>query len=292
MAELSSCPGYHYRAAQVVQQVSLGKDTYRLRIQCPQIARAIRVGQFVMVRVHGLQDPLLGRAFAIYDTDEDCLDIAYLVHGKMTHQFELLRPGDQVDIWGPLGNGFSMAPTDHLVMVAGGIGQTPFLAMAQHYLGRRRYGAAEMPADAEPLANRVTLCYGARNAEYFAGLDDFRTAAVELRLTTDDGSLGEKGLVTDALQRVLDENTRADGLRVCACGPERMLASVCELVRSHNLNTDRRIPLEVSLETPMACGIGICFSCVAKIRQLDGSWDYRRTCIEGPVFCGEAIVWD
>lgn len=292
MAELSSCPGVHYRGTPVVQQVSLGKETYRLRIECPGIARTIRVGQFVMVRVHGLQDPLLGRAFALYDTDEDCLDIVYLVHGKMTHQLELLRPGDRVDVWGPLGNGFSMAPAEHLIMVAGGIGQTPFLAMAHQYLGRKRYGAAETVEDALPLARRVTLCYGARNAEYLAGLGDFRTAGVELRLATDDGSMGEKGLVTDALQRVLDENTNTQALRICACGPERMLASVCELLTSHNLKTHSGIPLEVSLETPMACGIGICFSCVAKIRQPDGSWDYRRTCIEGPVFCAKEIVWD
>jgi len=278
---------FHGLGVRVVDHVLLAQDTYRLRIECPEIATTIRVGQFVMVREHGRQDPLLGRAFALYDADDSCIDIVYLVHGKMTNRLRQLRAGDRLDLWGPLGNGFSMHPTDHLILVAGGIGQTPFLAMAREYLGSRYYGRTCIARGTDPVrsATRVTLCYGVRAEPYFAGTDAFQDAQVELRLATDDGSHGHHGRVTDLLRQVLDEPSN-ESRRVCACGPEPMLEAVCAVMQGHP-----QIPVEVSLETPMACGIGICFSCVARVRQSDGSWDYRRTCIEGPVFAGHDIVW-
>jgi len=165
-------------------------------------------------------------------------------------------------------------------MVAGGIGQTPFLALAKEALGLKQYGGESRQVS---RASRVTFCYGARSADYFAGLNDFEKIGIDIRLATDDGSRGHQGFVTDLLKQVLAERPK-NALIVC-CGPEPMMEAVAKVAHQG------KIPCQVSLETPMACGIGICFSCVAKIRQSDGSWDYKRTCVEGPVFDAGLVEW-
>jgi dihydroorotate dehydrogenase electron transfer subunit len=113
---------------------------------------------------------------------------------------------------------------------------------------------------------------------------DFQAAGIDVRMSSDDGSVGHHGLVTDTLKQVLDETAAEDRLVVC-CGPEPMMHAVSELCGT------RGVRCFVSLETPMACGIGICFSCVTKVRQADGSWDWKRTCVEGPIFEAEKIEW-
>ena len=261
-------------------------DTYRLRIMSSDIARRILPGQFVMLRLAGCDDPLIGRPLALYDTIPAAdgspvgIDVVYLVKGKLTSRLMDMTRGQWLEVWGPLGNGFLPRATEHLVMVAGGIGQTPFLALAQEYLGRKIYG--NPPREVSP-ASKVTLCYGARTYEYLAGVEDFQQLGVDVRIATDDGSRGKKGFVTDVLRGVLAEPGPAK--RIVCCGPEPMMEAVAHIAH------EAKIPCEVSLETPMACGIGICFTCVAKVRGQDGQWDYKRTCVEGPVFDAEAIEW-
>jgi dihydroorotate dehydrogenase electron transfer subunit len=279
----------HGRAA-VVENVRLARDTYRVRLAWPELARRIVPGQFVMLRLAGSGDPLLGRPLALYDTWCDAdgtpqgIDVVYLVVGKMTRRLAEVRAGDQLEVWGPLGNGFSATPAKHLVMVAGGIGQTPFLALGREATGGRHYGE---PGRLGPGVERVTLCYGVRSAEYLAGIEDFKQAGIDVRVSSDDGSVGHHGLVTELLAQVLDEESEdaSGGIRIACCGPERMMEAVAHLAAT------RSVPCEVSLETPMACGIGICFSCVVKVRQPDGTWDYKRTCVEGPIFSAEKIEW-
>lgn len=269
---------------EIVENVRIARDTYRVRFRCPEIAERIVPGQFVMVRLADFNDPLLGRPLALYDTVLDeagrpvGIDVVYLVLGKMTRRLADFRPGQRLDVWGPLGNGFPPRDVEHLVMVAGGIGQTPFLALAQEYLGRRQYGQTPRIATS---SRRVTLCYGVRNRDYLAGVEDFQRLGVEVRISTDDGSAGHAGLVTDLLTHVLAEEPGE--CRVVCCGPEPMMHAVSMQTAAAG------VPCEVSLETPMACGLGICFSCVARVRDEQGGWDYRRTCIEGPVFDAAAI---
>ncbi|MBI3836588.1 MAG: dihydroorotate dehydrogenase electron transfer subunit [Planctomycetia bacterium] len=282
---------YALRACQervtVLENVRVARDTFRVRFHCPQIARRIVPGQFVMVRLADYNDPLLGRPLALYDTilangDGGAavgIDIVYLVLGKMTSQLAQFAPGGQLDVWGPLGNGFAPPSAEHLIMVAGGIGQTPFLALAREALGQRPYGD---PPRSVARAPRVTLCYGAGSKDYLAGVDDFERLGVEVCLSTDDGSAGHHGLVTDLVDQVIARSPRG---RVVCCGPERMMEAVAKTTHAAGIGC------EVSLETPMACGIGICFSCVARVRDEDGGWDYRRTCVEGPVFDAERIEW-
>jgi dihydroorotate dehydrogenase electron transfer subunit len=278
-------------SAEIVENARIARDTYRVRFRSPEIARRIVPGQFLMLRLAGMNDPLIGRPLALYDTvlsrsgEPEAIDVVYLVKGKLSSRLCCAKSGELLDIWGPLGNGFNNSPSTthdspHLIMVAGGIGQTPFFALAQEALGLKRYGD---PPRQVPRAARVTFCYGARSRDYFAGVEDFERLGVDVRLATDDGSRGHHGLVTDLLTQVLAERP-ANPLVVC-CGPEPMMEAVAHVA------LQAKIPCQVSLETPMACGIGICFTCVAKIRQPDGEWDYKRTCVEGPVFDAELIEW-
>lgn len=275
----------------VVSNELIARDTFRIRLECSNVAKTIKPGQFVMLRWDTTQDPLLGRPFALYDTVEAVdgsvigLDVVYLVAGKLTSRLKDVRMGDRLALWGPLGNGFEPRACDHLIMVAGGIGQTPFLAVAKAAKGIRSYDSR----GPSPWCRSATLCYGARSAEFLAGLSDFTTAGVDLRLTTDDGSLGQQGFVTEVLESELElssESGSHSGVRVLCCGPEPMMAETARICGEYNVDC------EVSLETPMACGIGACFTCVARIRQPDGSWDYRRTCIDGPVFDAKNVLWD
>ncbi|MFQ5732919.1 MAG: dihydroorotate dehydrogenase electron transfer subunit [Planctomycetaceae bacterium] len=288
MPEVSALSGLVPAALQsvvpVVENVAMARDTYRVRLRCPEIARQILPGQFVMVRVPGETDPLLGRPFALYDIyteggEPAGVDFGYLVVGKLTRLMTGWKPDDPVEIWGPLGNGFPPPDCDNLVMVAGGIGQTPFLAVAREALGLRRYGT--LPRTIARTADRVTLLYGVRSADYLAGLDDFAMPGLDVQTSTDDGTAGRHGFVTELLQRRLQTDPPE---RVYCCGPEPMMAAVAELCAA------RSVRCWLSLETPMACGFGACFSCVARVRLENSEWDYRRTCVDGPVFPAESLI--
>ncbi len=282
--------GASFVQSKILLNELIAEETHKIRLEAPDIAKKITPGRFIMVRLAGFDDPMLGRAFALYDVIRDgsgvpfAIDIVFLVHGKMTTALANRPVGDIAEIWGPLGNGFSVlqeGPIDELILVAGGIGQTPFLTVGKEALGSARFGSP----DRFPLkASKVTLCYGVRNKSLLAGADDFRDAGMELRIASDDGSIGHHGLVTDLLNEEL-ERTKEKSRQVLCCGPEPMMQAVAEIC------LEQDVPCQVSLETPMACGIGICFSCVAKVIQPDGEWDYKRTCVEGPIFDAAKIVW-
>jgi dihydroorotate dehydrogenase electron transfer subunit len=270
-----------HRAARAIENVGIAERTFRIRLRCPEIAIAIRPGQFVMLRLPGTSDPLLGRPFALYDTalEDDgsptAIDVVYLVVGKMTGLLAQVQAGESVEIWGPLGNGFPALDSEHVVCVAGGIGQTPFLAFARELLGTRGYGG-DAP---RRRAKRVSLYYGVRTATLAAGVDDFRAAGCDVRLASDDGSIGFRGFITQLLA-----NDRPTAPFV-GCGPEPMLHALAKLTATW------KAKCYVSLETPMACGFGACFSCVTKVRTAAG-WDYKRVCLDGPVFDAESLAWD
>ncbi|WP_164102938.1 dihydroorotate dehydrogenase electron transfer subunit [Candidatus Laterigemmans baculatus] len=278
-----------------IEQVARG--TYRIRFAAPEIAERIFPGQFVMLRMAGTSDPLIGRALAMYDVIEDAagrpeaIDVIFIKKGKFTTAVAEAGRGAALDVWGPLGNGFSIAAAETLLIAVGGVGQTPMLALAAEALGRRSFGRPS------GYAQRVTMVYGARSGDLLACTAAFRAAGIDLRLCTDDGSAGERARVPELVERLIEAlpppagdsvSGSAQGstaVRIVSCGPEIMMEKVAAVA------ADRSIPCEVSLETPMACGIGICFSCVARVRQDDGEWDYKRTCVEGPVFDAARIVW-
>jgi dihydroorotate dehydrogenase electron transfer subunit len=268
------------------------RDTFLIRLKAPALAAAIRPGQFLMIRMATGTDPLLGRPFALYDTvlDENgrptSVDIVYLVVGKLTGLLAALKPGAAVEVWGPLGNGFpDLAGLHHVALVAGGIGQTPFLAHVRDLLGRRGYGG--LPARQQ--VQRVSIYYGVRTTALVAGVEDFRAAGATVHVTTDDGSLGARGFVTSLLEQHLAAASESyEGLppqHLIGCGPEPMLRALRKLAHRW------RLPCHLSLETPMACGVGICFSCVAPIKSTEG-WDFKRVCVDGPIFAAATLAWD
>ena len=298
-----------FRLVPILENVAVARDTYRLRLGDAAMARAIKPGQFVMVRPgpEGATDPLLGRPLALYDVVCDsagmptAFDVVYLVVGRGTAALAQRRPGERLAVWGPLGNGFGPPAAGPVLFVAGGIGQTPFLALGRWWLGRARYG--EEPTGPRTCngqhdraiqtrdsgrkpgssTSSVTLLYGVRTAALLAGVDDFRHAGIDVELATDDGTAGHRGFVTDLLARRLERGDRP--AKVVGCGPPVMLAALSRLVEPY------RVPCEVSLENHMACGFGVCFSCVAPIRQADGSTDLRRVCVEGPVVAADLVDW-
>ncbi len=261
--------------------------TFRIRLNCAPIASAITPGQFVMLRLADCDDPLLARPLAMYDTAPSLtsdrsqfLDLIYLVSGKFTQRM-ISSNGQLAELWGPLGNGFPVQTADHLIMVAGGIGFTPFYSLAVEHLGLKRYGS---PSRQTTKPKRISFLVGARNREFLEYLDDFDQLGIEIRRSTDDGTQGHHGFVTDLVREALEEPSDLSRQIVC-CGPERMMEAVAEIAQHYG------VPCQLSLETPMACGIGICFTCVAKVRQAGGGWDYKRTCVEGPVFNAADLVW-
>ena len=278
----------------IEQHELIGEGTYRLRVAAPAIAASAVPGQFVMIRMTGLDAPLIGRALAIYDVVNDdngqptWVDLVYIRKGALTTTLSDSAMGTKVTLWGPLGNGFANRPCDRLIMAAGGIGQTPMLLLGREALGTQEFGKQELGKTERTngWAKNVELIYGARRESLLAGLDDFRSAGFDLTLCTDDGSVGEKRLVPDVLADRLSAIGKDESVRVVTCGPEIMMEKVAEVCEA------AKIDCQVSMETPMACGIGICFSCVAQVRQ-DGpeEWDYKRTCVEGPIFDAEKICW-
>ena len=183
---------FQWLESRIVEHRSIAKDTWQLTLEAPSLARCTLPGQFFMVRLAGLNDPLIGRALAMFDRGFDpqgnpeTVSVAYVVKGKFTQALSRFKAGQSVEIWGPLGNAFSNQPVDHLILVAGGVGITPMLSLASAALGQDNYGQEGH------FAQQVTLCYGARTEEYLVALDAFEARGVRLAIATEDGSLGHR----------------------------------------------------------------------------------------------------
>ena len=264
----------------------VAENTFRLRFDAPGLVPHLQPGQFLMLRLANTDDPLLGRPLAVYraDANTGAVEVVYLVVGKMTRRLSQLPLGTPLQVWGPLGNGFDLPETDHLVMVAGGIGQTPFYTLAEESLGLREF-AARCDKAKNRRVKKATLLFGARSQNRLSCLDEFRELGVDVHVATNDGSQGVQGFVTDLIAPAI-EHAALPRVVIACCGPEVMLhaafAKACEL---------GNLPCYVSLESPMACGLGICFSCVVRHRDETGKPDFVRTCVEGPVFDAYRLIW-
>jgi len=250
----------------VCRNERLADDTWRLTLRTDEPLPGVRAGQFVMLRLPNRSDPLLGRPLALYRAEPHRIEVVYIIVGKMTHRLADVKPDDPLELWMPLGNGFPDNKVQHTIIVAGGIGQTPFLMYCQN------------------RQERVSFLYGAQTASRITCMDDFRQQGIEPIIATDDGSEGHRGFVTDLIEKVYqpDESTQ-----MFCCGPMPMLRSA--FLKAQKLE----IPCFVSLETPMSCGLGICFGCVVPYRESAASdWDYRRTCVDGPVFDAYKLLWE
>lgn len=223
----------------------------------PSIAASILPGQFLNVRVAEAHDPLLRRAFSIYRTDGEKCEILYQVVGKGTELLSRRRPGETLDLLGPLGTPFRLDDPDvqTALLVAGGLGVAPLPITTRHL---------------ERGGKDVVTFLGGRTRSLLV-----RDHLADLRIATDDGSEGFHGTVVDLLRSVLDTGTFPRP-KIFACGPTPMLRALRELALA------RRIPCEASLEGPMACGIGICQGCPVEL--VGEEKRYALMCKEGPVF--------
>jgi dihydroorotate dehydrogenase electron transfer subunit len=246
---------------------------YAMTVVAPRIARAFRPGQFVAVAVGGPDSSmLLRRAFSIHDVGPDhggTVEFVFAVHGPGTRWLADRRARDVIDIAGPLGRPFPLPrdPTNCL-LIGGGYGSAPLFPLA----GKLR--ARGCPVD---------FLLGAASADRVFGSMTARRTGRTATVTTEDGSLGLRGRVTDALARVIHE-ARTDV--IYACGPMAMLRAVTEFADRYE------IPVLALVEESMACGIGVCMTCVLPVAGEDGVTRMVRSCLDGPVFSGQAVRWD
>jgi dihydroorotate dehydrogenase electron transfer subunit len=265
---------------------------YKMRIRCPAIACKAKPGQFVMVRVTEAFDPLLRRPLSIHrvcsgqDTAKTkkspaCIELLYRSVGKGTYILSKKQKGDSIDLTGPLGNGFSIDNNlQTAVLVAGGIGVAPLLSLAQKLKGSR---------GTNPVKTTLMALLGGKTSADILCRTDLRKLGAKVAVSTEDGSSGTKGLVTDLLTGFFEELSPVNrkGLCLYGCGPLPMLRALAEFADRQNL------PCQVSLETRMACGVGACLGCSVPARSNGGRLPaFQRACKEGPVFDSSIVLWD
>jgi dihydroorotate dehydrogenase electron transfer subunit len=264
--------------AEVIANRALSSDYNVLALAAPQIAAAAAPGQFVMLKPGSGFDPLLRRPFSVFEILRDArgaptgLTILSKRIGPSTALIYDARPGQRVACLGPLGRPFTpVDPPAEAWMVAGGVGLAPFATLAES-LGAR--------------AVKTTLFYGARRSAELFYLDFFRAMNVELVLTTEDGTAGERGRVVAPLGRQLASRAAGSAVMIYACGPERMLAATARTAAKYSR------PCQVSVERIMGCGLGGCYSCVIPMRGDDGGFHHVRSCLAGPVLAADQVLWD
>jgi dihydroorotate dehydrogenase electron transfer subunit len=236
-------------------------------------------GQFVMIRIAGLNDPFLSRPISIYSFSRgksSCsIELLYRVVGKGTQILAGLIEGSQVEIHGPLGNGFEIQTVKkNIVFIAGGIGIAP-LSLLIEILCRR--------ADCSPSA--MTVYLGFQGASAVVGLDKLQKLCCDITVCTDDGTLGAKGFVTQVFQKDVKKFS-PDNTSIYACGPKEMIKSLAKILNKSKFSC------QVSLEERMACGTGACMGCVVAVKDKKGVFGYKRVCADGPVFDLQNIIWE
>jgi dihydroorotate dehydrogenase electron transfer subunit len=271
---------------------------YRMRLRVGGLAPAFTPGQFVMVRPAVVGDPFLGRAFSIQRAarggvrapGEDGavaggeIEIVYRALGKGTTLMAALGRGSAMEVLGPLGKGFRPG-SGPAILVGGGVGIPPLVALADRLASR----AAPKPKRAPGALPPPLVLVGGRTRHDVLGVADFRRAGCRVRVATDDGSLGHRGLVTDLLEMALEKagNGHGNGGRrpaVYACGPEGMLKAVRRIALAADLRC------QLCLEANMACGFGGCMGCAIPVRG-EGMGAYKLCCKDGPVFEARELRW-
>ncbi|MHB8170707.1 MAG: dihydroorotate dehydrogenase electron transfer subunit [Thermincolia bacterium] len=278
------------------QEISPGH--YLLTLRAPRITEMARPGQFVHVKCSSAMDPLLRRPISLHYINKAAGTITLLYHvvGRGTQLLSQVKVGETLDVMGPLGKGFSFPDKPgHVVVVGGGIGTAPLLPLVEALLEKDQ---------------RVTAVMGARSEEYLLGIDQLAGLGANVYLATDDGSRGHGGFVTDLVEKIISEE-KVDFAYIC--GPTPMMKAASRLFIKFC------IPGQVSMEERMGCGVGACLACVCRIKQSASgsltsgcqcpgqekyaepatsykqpatSFDYKKVCVDGPVFNLEEVAWD
>lgn len=252
--------------AKIISNQRLNGNYWHLEFDSGVIARQAVAGQFVNIRVADVLGPLLRRPISIHGVKASQVKIIYEILGPGTQILSARKPGEFLDIIGPLGNGFNYprppaeATQAKNILVAGGLGVAPLVFLADKLKSTK------------PL-----VLIGAKTKKEILCIREFKAFGCTVKLATDDGSLGFKGRVTELLNIVL-EQTKIGSL--FSCGPHPMLKAVTQIAHKH------KIPAQLSLEEHMACGMGACLGCVVATKA-----GYKTVCKDGPVFSSEELIW-
>ncbi|MGN0551111.1 MAG: dihydroorotate dehydrogenase electron transfer subunit [Acutalibacteraceae bacterium] len=242
---------------ELTEKKQLADGIFDFTVKNGELSAIAQAGQFAHIAVKG---KTLRRPISICDASGDCLRLVFQIKGEGTQILADTKPGEKLDILAPLGNGFKIEKGKRYAFIGGGIGVPPMLYSAKQ---------AENPV----------AILGFRSKAQVILTEDFKAVCKAVTVTTDDGSFGEKGFVTDALKNIINEIDE-----VCACGPTPMLRSVAALCKENGK------PCQVSLEERMGCGIGACLVCACKVKR-NGQEGYLHVCKDGPVFNAEEVMW-
>ncbi len=258
----------------IVRHADAGPGYRTLVLEAPRLSAALSPGQFVHVRVPGLEASALRRPFSVFFAGEGRVELLYKVVGRGTAALATAAEGDTVDVLGPLGHGFPETCRGTPLLVGGGYGVAPL-----HFLAARM-------VQSSPAAHPI-LFLGGRTKDDLLALDRFAALGVEVRLATNDGSAGSKGFVTDPLDDALIEHhSKGMPFELFTCGPDGLLKAVAQRAVGTGM------PGWISMDRHMVCGVGACFACIQRVKGTDGRPFNARCCVNGPVFAANDIIWD
>ncbi len=254
-----------HRDVRLVEKQVFTGDTFQLTFESSGLAASLEPGNFIHIKTTRFLDPLFRRAMSIHSKSATRFSVFFRVVGRGTRLMSEIDEGELVDVVGPLGNTFTLPnPDETAVMVAGGTGMPPM-----YFLARKLLDNAILPKE-----QIVFLC-GVSSSRDKPIVDHPKSLNIKLGISSDDGSIGHKGFVTELLEQELRIRD-IDKLRVYSCGPEQMLSEVARLCLEYGA------ACQVSLEGDMPCGVGTCLGCVRESR--DNPEEFHRVCKEGPVF--------
>ena len=249
----------YFKKGPVLNIEHVNEEYFVLRVRDEDLTKEVKPGQFFQVKISGAAIPLLPRPFSVYKVEGDTLEFLIKKVGPATKNLSLLHEGHIIQLLGPLGNGFPIVRDKKVLLASGGIGYAPM-----------------------PYLNEILKQNGNDVFFYHGGRNKNDIFCEDVENCTDDGSLGHAGFVTEYVEKYLDAH---DTDVVYTCGPEPMmkvLTSIC---------SKRNIPIYVSMERVMACGVGACCGCVIKMSENEHIV-YRKVCKDGPVFDGAEVIWD
>lgn len=264
---------------EILKNEEIQEDCFLMNVKVPSSFENPLPGQFVMMRIAGLNDPFLSRPISIYSfsrAQNYCLlEVLYRVVGKGTQIMAGLIEGSQVEINGPLGNGFdTRALKKNIVLISGGIGIAPLSLLMEHLCRRMDCSSAAM-----------IMYPGFQSLSDAVGLDKMNKLCNDIHVCTDDGTLGTRGFVTQIFQKNMKKFSPAN-TSIFACGPREMLKALAKLLNKNKFDC------QVSLEERMACGTGACMGCAVAVKNKNDELTYKRVCADGPVFYLKDIIWD
>jgi dihydroorotate dehydrogenase electron transfer subunit len=259
----------------VTDNVEVTRDYYLITLSPLKKIQIPDPGNFFMLSIDNGYDPLLKRPFSVHRCMGNNFQILYRVVGKGTSLLSNKKPGDVIEVIGPLGNAFPVRKgIKNIILVAGGLGIAPIFALAEHLISPN-------PA-LKKRGAKLQLFYGARTKDELLCKNELASIGIDTIVSTDDGSVGYKGNIVNVLKRHLARHSSlVTRHSLFACGPEPMLTSLSQLAAKHNLKGF------IALEQNMACGLGTCLGCTVLTKA-----GYKRVCKEGPVFPIGDIVWE